>query len=157
MIKKFTLKNWIPVVILMLIIFIFSSQPASQSNNLSYGFTKVLVDVLGEVLPFNIETSTINVFLTQLNHIIRKLAHFTIYLILGIFVTRALIKDGVKSKVNIIAFLICVLYAISDEFHQLYVPGRGGQLKDVLIDSAGSLVGITISKAYIALRKEKSY
>ena len=45
-------------------------------------------------------------------------------------------------KVILLAFLICGLYAISDEIHQLYVQGRSGQVSDVLIDSSGALVGI---------------
>ncbi|MFP5109854.1 VanZ family protein [Neobacillus sp. C211] len=39
---------------------------------------------------------------------------------------------------------ICVLFAVSDEFHQLFVAGRGAQVKDVFIDSAGAIVGIVI-------------
>jgi len=43
-----------------------------------------------------------------------------------------------------LALLICILYAVSDEVHQLFIPGRGGQFKDVIIDSAGVLVEIII-------------
>ena len=47
-----------------------------------------------------------------------------------------------KSFAFCIAF--CILYAASDELHQLFVDGRGAQVKDVLIDSAGSIVGVGI-------------
>jgi VanZ family protein len=40
--------------------------------------------------------------------------------------------------------VFCVLYAVSDEVHQLFVPGRGAQVTDVLIDNAGAFVGIGI-------------
>ena len=43
-----------------------------------------------------------------------------------------------------IALVVCILFAISDEFHQLFVPGRGAQVKDVLIDTAGAIVGMCI-------------
>src|SRR5690606_6415601 len=105
-------------------------------------------NTLGKIMPFNIESSTINSTLAQLNHIIRKLAHFSIYFILGALVYRALIKSGYDKKTCLVSFLICVAYAISDEFHQLFVPGRGCQAKDVLIDSAGSLIAIVLSKLY---------
>lgn len=49
-----------------------------------------------------------------------------------------------------LALLICVLYAISDEIHQHFVPGRGAQVKDVLIDSAGASVGIV---GYLVLNR----
>ena len=56
-----------------------------------------------------------------------------------------LISSGVVGLKNIgMAILICVLYAISDGVHQLFVPGRGGQVKDVLIDSAGTISGILV-------------
>lgn len=47
-------------------------------------------------------------------------------------------------KAFTLALGICILYAISDEFHQLFVPGRGGQIRDVLIDSTGAIVGVAI-------------
>jgi hypothetical protein len=56
----------------------------------------------------------------------------------------------------ILPFLIGVLYAVSDEIHQTFVPGRAGQLRDVLIDSCGVLAGICIIKVlrrFHALRR----
>ena len=77
------------------------------------------------------------------NHIVRKNAHFFAYLMLGILVIYALRKSGVYGyRSVVIALGVCVLYAVSDEVHQLFVPGRGGQVQDVIIDSAGVSVGI---------------
>lgn len=145
--NKTKIYNWIPVILWMIIIFMFSAQPASDSNHLSVGFTEAIIDALGKVLPINIEISTVNNIVGKLNHLIRKLAHFTVYMILGVLVSRALIRSKI-AKVFLISFLICALYAASDEFHQLFVPGRGGQLKDVLIDSGGAVFGIAVSKAF---------
>jgi VanZ family protein len=79
----------------------------------------------------------------KLNHIIRKNTHFIAYLVLGILVINALKRSGVDGIRSVVpALLICVLYAASDEIHQLFVPGRGGQFVDVIIDSAGAIVGI---------------
>jgi len=152
-INKNKLINWLPAFVWMMIIFMFSAQPATKSNELSVGFTKVLIDTLGRIFPFNIETSTINSFVGQMNHIIRKFAHFSIYLVLGILVSRALIKNGYKTRVVLISFLICSIYAASDELHQLFVPGRGCQLKDVLIDSAGSFIGICLNALFYGLKR----
>ena len=57
----------------------------------------------------------------------------------------ALRRSGVYGYRSIVlALLICVLYVISDEVYQLFVPGRGGQVKDIIIDSAGATVGIGV-------------
>lgn len=42
------------------------------------------------------------------------------------------------------AFLCTTLYAVSDEFHQIFVPGRSCQVKDIVIDSAGALTGLVL-------------
>lgn len=149
--------NWLPAFAWMIIIFMFSAQPAVKSNELSFGFTKALVDVLGRILPFDIETSTINDFVGHTNHVIRKFAHFFIYLVLGILVSRALLKNGYKTRVVLISFLICSIYAASDELHQLFVPGRGCQLKDVLIDSTGAFIGISLNKLFYRVKRHNLF
>ena len=79
------------------------------------------------------------------NHILRKNAHFFTYLILGVLMINALRSSKVYGLPSVaLALGICVLYAISDEVHQLFVPGRGGQIRDVFIDSAGASVGIGV-------------
>lgn len=152
--NKNKLINWLPAIVWMMLIFIFSAQPAAQSNELSSGLTKVLVDVLGKVLPLNAETCTINDFAVQMNHIVRKSAHFSIYLVLGILVSGAMIKSGNKKRTVVISLLICSVYAASDELHQLFVPGRGCQLKDVLIDSAGAFTGISINNLFLSIKRK---
>ncbi len=152
--NKNKLINWLPAIVWMMLIFMFSAQPASQSNELSSGLTKVLVNMLGKILPLNAETSTINDFAVQMNHIVRKAAHFSIYLILGMLVSGAMIKNGNKRRAVLISLLICSVYAASDELHQLFVPGRGCQLKDVLIDSAGAFTGISINNLFFIIKRK---
>lgn len=131
--------SWILVVLWMIIIFVFSNQQGTVSSNLSQGITRFIYNLLNKLFTGNID---IDVF----HYFIRKAAHFTIYFILGILVTRALIIDIKPSKVIPIALLFCVLYAGTDEFHQLFISGRSGQLTDVIIDSAGATVGIILYK-----------
>lgn len=86
----------------------------------------------------------------DLHHFIRKNAHFFIYLILGALVKYALNSTGIRGfKAAAIGLLICVAYAFSDEIHQLVVPGRGGQLSDVVIDSCGAGLGILLQMTFI--------
>lgn len=123
----------------MCLIFYFSHQPATVSNELSSGITEKIIETIEKVIPIS-DTEMDNV-----NHIVRKNAHFLIYLVLGLFVSFALKTIGIQGYRRVgFALLICVLYAVSDEFHQYFVEGRGPQLKDVLIDSLGAIVGIFI-------------
>lgn len=55
----------------------------------------------------------------------------------------------------LLALVIYIIYAVSDEFHQLFVPGRGAQLKDVLIDCAGAAIGIGASTIINSIRKRE--
>lgn len=71
------------------------------------------------------------------------------YLILGILTIDALRKSGVTGGKGItVGLLICVLYASSDEFHQLFISGRAGRIMDVFIDSSGAFTGIIFSSIY---------
>ncbi|ABO51521.1 VanZ family protein [Desulforamulus reducens MI-1] len=131
--------SWAAVLLWMALIFNLSSQVAEQSNQLSTGIKEVIVKTVEKVAPkaeFDID---------DFNHILRKNAHFFAYLVLGILVLNALKTCGVTGYPSIaLALGICILYAMSDEVHQLFVPGRGGQVKDVIIDSAGASVGVGV-------------
>jgi VanZ family protein len=131
--------SWTAVILWMALIFYLSHQPATESSKLSTGITEVIVEKVEKAAPnaqFDIRS---------FNHIVRKNAHFFVYLALGVLVIDALRRSRVyRHRAMGLALLICVLYAISDEVHQLFVPGRGAQIKDVLIDGAGASVGIGV-------------
>ena len=61
-------------------------------------------------------------------------------------------RKGIRGIVLILS--MCVLYAISDEVHQFFVPGRGPQAKDVFIDSAGAVVGICMYRMISRIKKK---
>ena len=85
--------------------------------------------------------------------LMRKSAHFIAYLILGFLVSHAMKNESFTAtawKRRGTTLLICVAYAISDEFHQVFVPGRGPLLKDVLIDGSGASLGILL---YVGVRE----
>jgi VanZ family protein len=138
-ISMYKILSWAAVLLWIALIFNLSSQVADRSNQLSTGITEVIVKTVEKVAPiakFDIES---------FNHIIRKNAHFFAYLVLGVLVMNAIRRSGVHGYRSVLITLgICVLYAISDELHQLFVLGRGGQVKDVIIDSAGASVGIGV-------------
>jgi len=134
---KDKLLSWVAVLVWMAVIFYLSSQAAEDSNQLSTGITRLLTRLVAAVAP------GAQLDLELFNHLVRKGAHFTAYLILGVLSSNALKVSGVKSLQGLaLALAVCFLYAAGDEVHQLFVPGRAGQLRDVLLDGAGALVGI---------------
>ena len=94
------------------------------------------------------------------NPIIRKLAHFSIYALVGVWIMSFMSTFNIRLyKKWIISMLVGALYAASDEFHQSFVPGRGPSIIDVGIDSLGVFTGILgvliIISIYIALKSDK--
>ena len=139
------------VLLWMAIIFYNSSNSYIISNEKSFGFLNILRDGKNIVLnkenvsqlsesenqlPQTLKEENLNVF-------IRKNAHAFEYIILAILVSNMLILHGMRGRDAIIYILfISLFYAVSDEFHQLFVQGRGSSVSDVLIDFGGSLVGL---------------
>lgn len=135
------LVSWTLVFIWMAVIFLFSAQPAHESDGLSKSVTLFVIQLAKRVMPLD----ELTVDIATLNHLIRKLAHFTVYFVLGILTANALKTSGVSTfKAVALALAICIVYAATDEIHQMFVPGRGAQVKDVLIDSAGAVVGVGV-------------
>lgn len=128
------MRAWFFVLLWMAVIFYFSHQAGSVSVNTS----SALLDLLVSYLPF---------LESDISHLLlRKLAHFTAYFILGLFLFNAITK-----RKTIYTLLIGSLYALSDEIHQYFIPGRACSLVDVLIDSLGILAAI-ISINYLKKR-----
>ena len=133
------------VVFWMAIIFKLSAQPGEQSNILSAKVTTVIVRLAQQFRP--------DVNVVSLNYFIRKCAHFLAYLVLGIIVLFAMRRIGLTDKKGIgLTLLLCISYAITDELHQAFVPGRTPKLLDVLIDSSGASLGIGIYLLYVENR-----
>lgn len=131
--------SWIAVFIWLVVIFYLSAQPAADSSNLSKKVTKVII----EIIPLDSEVSTTENLIAKLEPSIRKLGHFSEYFVLGLLVANALRVSGVFGfKGFIYSLLFCILYAVSDEFHQYFVPGRSTEFSDILMDTIGSVVGI---------------
>ncbi|HOJ11795.1 MAG TPA: VanZ family protein [Clostridiales bacterium] len=131
------LLSWMAVILWMSLIFYLSHQPAAKSSELSTSITEVIIDTIETVAP------QVKIEKGDLHYIVRKNAHFFYYLVLGILVVNALRRSGIYGyKSILLALLICILYAVSDEAHQIFIPGRSGEIRDVIIDSTGSNVGI---------------
>ena len=140
--KKTEIKifNIILIVIWMITVFIFSAQKGEASGDTSGKFTEIIIRILtGKSVDIN------NPTIQMVETIIRKLAHFTIYTIGGFLIMNYAYGTDKKLKEKIL-YSICFggSYAITDEIHQFFVPGRSGNALDVLIDTSGVITGIFI-------------
>jgi VanZ family protein len=123
------LKYWWPALVWAILISTFSTGAFTTENT-----SRVIIPVLHWLLPHtSFET------LSLIHHVIRKCGHFTEYFILSLLLLRA-IRAGSRDfglRLALIVILVVAGYAALDEFHQLFVPGRGAAVSDVLLDTTG--------------------
>lgn len=102
---------WLPTLVWMAMIFVLSNRTAVQASGIDWQ-----------------------------DFVIKKTAHFVEYGILAGLMYWSCIKTvSVKlSKLIIVVWILTVAYAMSDEFHQSFIPGRGPAIRDVFIDSLGA-------------------
>lgn len=141
MIKKI---NLLLIIIWMILVFSFSNQTNTISTGVSSKLTIKIVNFLH--ITDGCTEDNAKIVVSNINHIIRKVAHYSIYALGGflIYLEMALYKITFKFKV-IFTQLIGSIYACTDEFHQSFVPGRSSEIRDVIIDSFGVLGGIIIA------------
>lgn len=82
-------------------------------------------------------------FAKKIDHPVRKTAHASEYALLGMLLFGAM--TGIRKIRMGYAWLAASCYAATDEFHQLFVPGRSCQFTDVCIDSGGAALGILVA------------
>lgn len=131
-----------PAIAWMLFIFYMSHQPATISTNTS-GF---FVDALRSIFSLS------NEYIDILQTLIRKGAHMGEYAILSVFLYYGFIHLQIR-KIYLLTFIVSVLYACSDEIHQLFIPGRSGAIIDVCIDSIGICIGLLLICLFYKYRK----
>lgn len=126
----------------MITVFNFSNEPADTSQNTSLNITKKIVETF---VKKDTSTEQKEQILEKTDHIVRKLAHFTLYAIGG-FLIFNFINTYNFGDINKIIYSLCtgVIYACTDEIHQLFIEGRSGQITDVMIDSLGVITGLSV-------------
>lgn len=145
--------KFILVILCMFTIFMFSSDKDYESSKKS---NSVILGIADMFSKGNISKTDKNNYIKKYVFIVRKSAHFTIYLILGLLVISLLKEYMIISwKSILISLLVVFLYACSDEFHQLFVSGRSCEFRDVLIDSSGGLVGSYLYYLFYNLRRKR--
>lgn len=139
---KSFLKYWLPLVIWLGVIFVGSTDLMSAKHT-----SRFIVPFLRWLNP-DISWAAINTIHT----VIRKLGHISEYAILALVLWRALCSvPTLRTKTPILfgaVLLACVVFAVTDEFHQSFVGSRTSSDHDVLLDAAGALMGTLIGAAF---------
>ena len=151
--------SWLLVISVMLLIFMLSAQIADDSSELSEGLVSKLYRLFLRITGIPCSTAEFDRTVLELQFIVRKTAHFLIYLVLGFLFSNAYYQSEIKhlGKNFCFAILSSFLYAATDEIHQIYVAGRSGELRDVFIDSAGSLTGIFLFVLTVFIWRKYGY
>ena len=145
-------------ILIMVVIFKFSN----QQGDISYGISCKVTNLL-ESLKISEHIPLIN---NSLSYTVRKIAHITLYFVLGILISSSTIfimklkKTQIKSyMIFLISSTICFGYACLDEFHQTFIDGRTGKFSDVGVDAIGFitsiLIVISINKIVTILNKKQ--
>lgn len=130
------------------VIFALSAQNGDRSSQTSGEVIEASSAIFGTDFPQS------GLSMDTIQFIVRKSAHFCAYLLLAVLSFQFF--EGLKKPSGILkrsgaVLIFCALYAASDEIHQRFVPNRCGQLRDVLIDCSGALVGIILSIAVMKI------
>lgn len=128
--------SWLLVVICMGIIFSLSAQSGEESSELSDSFVMALLNNLGIKID---------------EGILRSIAHCLEFMGLSVLLFNAIYVTWFLKLTPIVAFFSTVLYAITDEIHQIFVPDRAFQISDILVDSTGALIGVIASFVILKL------
>lgn len=146
----------IVTIILLLLTFIsifkFSNQNGKASGNLSRKVARKVVDIF----PYTkkLSETTKNKIVEKSQPIIRKLAHFSIYTLVGILIMSFISTYKIRLLNKfLISIGVGLIYAISDEIHQSFIPERTASVIDVAIDTSGVFMGIIIVLVIISVYK----
>jgi len=129
--------RYLPLLLWMVFIFFASTGAFSAAN------TSLIVGPILRWLFPNISEEQLAIA----HFITRKAAHFTEYAILGLLAARAFITSSKQQLSNLwfwFALALVTLYALSDEYHQSFVPSRTASIYDSLIDMAGGLTALLL-------------
>ncbi len=138
-----TIVTGVLLLMLYVLIFSFSAQDAEHSGSLSQLVSEKCVEFMNSLAGGNWTAEFMENMAEYFEHPIRKLAHFAEYAYMAVLLYilwSAWMEQGRRLYTLVIIWVF--VSAASDEFHQLFVPGRYGSLADVLLDTAGGVVGV---------------
>lgn len=143
--KKTLLKplSFLPALLMMALIFGFSSQNGEASGNLSYQVSYKIVEIGNNIFDTPLDDDQLHAYARKIEFPVRKLAHMTEYFLLALCAALPCRLYGLKGRSLLLTvFFVCVIFAAGDEYHQSFVADRGPSVRDVGIDSIGAGFGV---------------
>ena len=144
--------SFIVLILWMIVIFSFSSADANKSTSTSDKVITTMIEIKDKITNNETSNNEKEIIVKNSSFYIRKLAHITEYLILGFLMFNLLKQYSVTNIYYAIG--LSILYSCTDEFHQLFISGRSGSIRDILIDSIGILIGTYLYKLLFIKNKE---
>ncbi|MCM1268797.1 MAG: VanZ family protein [Bacteroidales bacterium] len=145
--KMILLRNLAGVlaIVWMCIIFAFSAQPKEESGEMSAGFTYQMVSSTNFFFHLDLSDARVKEIADAIEGFVRKVAHMAEFGLLSVllYIWIGQWEMGFLRK-GATAAGAAAVYAATDEIHQLFVAGRAGRFTDVLIDSAGAVLGVVV-------------
>ncbi len=150
-------KRIILIILLLtlgVLIFSFSNENGKNSNKTSDKVMNSIIDVYEDIRNTEVSKERRVELVNKTRVLVRKLAHFSLYFILGMLVYILLTTFNLKHPV-ILAILFSLFYASTDEFHQLFIDGRTSSVIDIFLDTFGSIVGVVFCNIPKIFKKEQ--
>lgn len=144
--------SFIVLILWMIVIFSFSSADANKSTGTSDKVITTMIEIKDKITNNETPNNEKEIIVKNSSFYIRKIAHITEYLILGFLMFNLLKQYSVTNIYYAIG--LSILYSCTDEFHQLFISGRSGSIRDILIDSIGILIGTYLYKLLFIKNKE---
>lgn len=151
--KAVSIISWLMVIGWMLLIVSFSSDPADISDRKSQAVLERVepaVEKMEESLKIQIADNG------RLHFYVRKNAHMFNYFVLAVLMATCLRMSGVRGyRSYLIAYIVVTLFSAVDEYYQTFIPGRSGEVRDVLVDNVGVVMGLVAARMLPAISRLK--
>ena len=154
------LLSFLPSLLLLYMIFGFSSQDAQTSDSLSFEISLFIVRLFSPFLPVSSNEDILLQRAETIHFFVRKIAHMTEYFLLTLSLHLPLYvclkKKLLFKKRLILALFVTVCVAAMDEFYQTTIPGRSGNIIDVCIDSTGAVIATLFLTILVFIKNKVS-
>lgn len=144
--KKKKILKWAMLIIWASFIFFMSNMPGDVSSEQSDVVVKVIHDL-------GIDVN--GLFGITITFIVRKIAHFSEYFILYLLIYMVTCLYVNEKKARVLTILFVFIYAVSDEIHQIFVPGREAAFRDVMIDTSGGFLAFVILSIIYKIKNKR--
>lgn len=137
--------SFLPAIVMLYLIFSFSSQTGDVSSQLSYKVSYQIVTIGSEIMNKDISENGVDYYIDKIHGPVRKLAHMTEYFCLAVAIAFPFYVYGLRGfSLLIVAGVICFCCACADEYYQSMVSGRTPAKRDVAVDCIGAFFGIML-------------